>query len=107
VPLGRGCSVLTAVLRAPLSAVALALAGLPLPSCLMASPICRRADGVVAIRQVPVGRELRFSPNTRELGVFDAHPCPADDMICWSVRVRVDNVKNNDPSLMEPIAAVG
>jgi hypothetical protein len=24
-------------------------------------------------------------------------------MICWSVGVRVDNLKNNDPSLMEPI----
>jgi len=28
-------------------------------------------------------------------------------MICWPVSVRIDSVKGNDPSLMEPIAAVG
>ena len=26
-------------------------------------------------------------------------------MICWPVSTRVGNVKNNDPSLIEPIAA--
>jgi putative SOS response-associated peptidase YedK len=31
-------------------------------------------------------------------------PNPADDMICWPVSARVSNVKNNDPSLIEPIA---
>jgi putative SOS response-associated peptidase YedK len=30
-------------------------------------------------------------------------PYPADDMICWPVSPRVGNVKNNDPSLIEPI----
>src|SRR5215472_18059359 len=30
---------------------------------------------------------------------------PSDGMICWSVSARVGNVKNNDPSLVEPIAA--
>jgi len=34
-------------------------------------------------------------------------PYPADEMICWPVSPRVGNVKNNDPSLIEPIAAVG
>jgi putative SOS response-associated peptidase YedK len=33
-------------------------------------------------------------------------PCPPDDMICWLVSARVGNVKNNDPSLIEPIAGV-
>jgi len=32
-------------------------------------------------------------------------PYPADEMICWPVSARVGNVKNNDPSLIEPIAA--
>jgi putative SOS response-associated peptidase YedK len=32
-------------------------------------------------------------------------PYPADEMICWPVSPRVGNVKNNDPSLIEPIAA--
>jgi putative SOS response-associated peptidase YedK len=29
----------------------------------------------------------------------------SDDMIAWPVSPRVGNVKNNDPSLIEPIAA--
>jgi putative SOS response-associated peptidase YedK len=32
-------------------------------------------------------------------------PYPSDDMICWPVSTRVGNVKNNDPSLVEPITA--
>jgi putative SOS response-associated peptidase YedK len=30
-------------------------------------------------------------------------PYPSDGMICWPVSARVGNVKNNDPSLVEPI----
>jgi putative SOS response-associated peptidase YedK len=30
-------------------------------------------------------------------------PYPADRMMCWPVSARVGNVKNNDPSLIEPI----
>jgi putative SOS response-associated peptidase YedK len=30
---------------------------------------------------------------------------PSDDMICWPVSARVGSVKNNDPSLIEPIGA--
>jgi DNA-binding transcriptional ArsR family regulator len=30
-------------------------------------------------------------------------PYPSDDMVCWPVSARVGNVKNNDPSLIEPI----
>ena len=32
-------------------------------------------------------------------------PYRADDMICWPVSVRVGNVRNNDSSLIEPVAA--
>src|SRR3984957_3905390 len=32
-------------------------------------------------------------------------PSPADDMICWPVSARVGNVRNNDSSLIEPVAA--
>jgi putative SOS response-associated peptidase YedK len=32
-------------------------------------------------------------------------PNPSVEMICWPVSPRVGNVKNNDPSLIEPIAA--
>ena len=32
-------------------------------------------------------------------------PYPSDGMICWPVSTRVGNVKNNDPSLIEPLAA--
>jgi len=34
-------------------------------------------------------------------------PYPSDGMICWPVSSRVGNVKNNDPSLIEPIATAG
>jgi putative SOS response-associated peptidase YedK len=34
-------------------------------------------------------------------------PYPSDGMVCWAVSARVGNVKNNDPSLIEPIAAAG
>ena len=33
-------------------------------------------------------------------------PYPADDMICWPVSARVGNVRNNDSSLIEPVATV-
>jgi putative SOS response-associated peptidase YedK len=33
-------------------------------------------------------------------------PYPADDMICWPVSARVGNVKNNDPSLIEPVSGM-
>jgi putative SOS response-associated peptidase YedK len=32
-------------------------------------------------------------------------PYPSEEMVCWLVSSRVGNVKNNDPSLIEPIAA--
>jgi putative SOS response-associated peptidase YedK len=31
-------------------------------------------------------------------------PYPAGEMTCWPVNTRVGNVKNNDPSLIEPVA---
>ena len=31
-------------------------------------------------------------------------PYPSDEMMCWPVSPRVGNVKNNDPSLIEPMA---
>ena len=34
-------------------------------------------------------------------------PYPANDMIAWPLSARVGNVKNNDPSLIAPVAAVG
>jgi len=32
-------------------------------------------------------------------------PCPSEPMTCWPVSARIGNVKNNDASLIEPIAA--
>jgi putative SOS response-associated peptidase YedK len=32
-------------------------------------------------------------------------PYPSEGMTCWPVSPRVGNVKNNDPSLIEPISA--
>jgi hypothetical protein len=36
-----------------------------------------------------------------------ARPYPAEEMTCWSVSPPVGNVKNNHPSLIEPIAGAG
>jgi putative SOS response-associated peptidase YedK len=33
-------------------------------------------------------------------------PYPSEQMTCWPVSMRVGNVKNNEPSLIEPIALV-
>jgi putative SOS response-associated peptidase YedK len=35
------------------------------------------------------------------------HPVHPRAMTCWPVSPRVGNVKNNDPSLIEPIASAG
>jgi putative SOS response-associated peptidase YedK len=32
-------------------------------------------------------------------------PYPSEEMMCWPVSARVGNIKNNDPSLIEPITA--
>ena len=69
--------------------------GLCLPNCLTAS-----LSAAVSPRRC----DMRCA---RLRQVSKPTPCPADDMICWSESVRIDNVKGNDPSLMEPIAAVG
>jgi putative SOS response-associated peptidase YedK len=50
-----------------------------------------------------LGEEPADEPRLKSL----LAPYPADDMICWPVSARVGNVKNNNPSLIEPIAAVG
>src|SRR5215472_7341867 len=34
-------------------------------------------------------------------------PYPSAEMTCWPVSARVGNVKNNDPSLIEPLTAGG
>jgi putative SOS response-associated peptidase YedK len=34
-------------------------------------------------------------------------PYPSEEMMCWPVSARVGNVKNNDPSLIEPMALAG
>jgi putative SOS response-associated peptidase YedK len=34
-------------------------------------------------------------------------PYPAEEMTCWPVSTRVGNVKNNDPTLIEPVGLAG
>ncbi len=45
--------------------------------------------------------ELTAGPD-RLKGLLASYP--ANDMVVWPVDRRVGNVKNNDPSLIEPIA---
>jgi putative SOS response-associated peptidase YedK len=47
---------------------------------------------------------LREEPaDAAELNALLAHD-PKEDMTCWPVSPRVGNVRDNDPSLIEPIA---
>jgi len=50
-----------------------------------------------------LGEEPADEPQLKSL----LAPYPSDDMICWPVSPRVGNVRNNDASLIEPVAAVG
>jgi putative SOS response-associated peptidase YedK len=49
----------------------------------------------------PLGEE---PAEARQLKAMLA-PYPSEEMTCWPVSLRVGNVKNNDPSLVEPISA--
>jgi hypothetical protein len=44
-------------------------------------------------------------PDARQLKAMLA-PYPSEEMVAWPVSPRVGNVKNNDPSLIEPIAGM-
>jgi len=46
-----------------------------------------------------LGEEPADEPQLKSLLV----PYPSQGMICWPVSTRVGSVKNNDPSLVEPI----
>jgi putative SOS response-associated peptidase YedK len=59
---------------------------------------------------VVLGREIwpawlgEEPTNPRQLKALLA-PYPSEAMTCWPVSTRVGNVKNNDRSLIEPVAA--
>ncbi len=46
-----------------------------------------------------LGEEAAAAPGLKALMA----PYPAEEMISWPVSPRVGNVRNNDPSLIEPI----
>jgi putative SOS response-associated peptidase YedK len=50
-----------------------------------------------------LGEEPAEAPHLKAL----LAPYPSEEMIAWPVSPRVGNVKNNDPSLIEPIADAG
>jgi putative SOS response-associated peptidase YedK len=47
-----------------------------------------------------LGEEAAAPPELKAL----LTPYPSGEMIAWAVSPRVGNVRNNDPSLIEPIA---
>jgi putative SOS response-associated peptidase YedK len=66
----------------------------------------REVDFVAAM-PVVLGPRLREEPaDPRQLKALLA-PYPSEEMTCWPVSPRVGNVKNNDPSLIEPIVGAG
>jgi putative SOS response-associated peptidase YedK len=50
-----------------------------------------------------LGEEPAAAPRLKAL----LAPYPSEEMVAWAVSSRVGNVKNNDPSLIEPIAGAG
>ena len=48
-----------------------------------------------------LGEEPANGPRLKSL----LAPYPSHGMICWPVSARIGNVKNNDPSLIEPVTA--
>jgi putative SOS response-associated peptidase YedK len=50
-----------------------------------------------------LGEEPAETPQLKALSA----PYPSEEMVAWPVSPRVGNVKNNDPSLIDPIAGVG
>jgi len=62
-----------------------------------------RMPVVLAPEAWPVwlGEEPADGPDLKAL----LAPFPSDEMTCWPVSARVGSVKNNDASLIEPIAA--
>jgi len=50
-----------------------------------------------------LGEEPADAPHLKAL----LAPYPSEEMVAWPVSPRVGNVKNNDPSLIEPIAGAG
>ena len=48
-----------------------------------------------------LGEQPADLPHLKEL----LAPYPAGGMVCWPVSARVGNVRNNDSSLIEPVAA--
>lgn len=50
-----------------------------------------------------LGEEPADPPQLKALLV----PYPSEEMIAWPVGARVGNIKNNDPGMIEPLAAAG
>ena len=52
-----------------------------------------------------IGESMGIGEQPAELAQFEAllAPWPTEDMICWPLSAHVGNVKNNDPSLIEPV----
>ena len=50
-----------------------------------------------------LGEEPADAPQLKSL----LAPYPSEEMVAWPVSPRVGNVKNNDPSLIEPIIGAG
>ena len=67
----------------------------------MAQRSYRRHRGEDVGTQGALGEEPANAPQLKAL----LAPYRSEEMTCWPVSVRIGNVKNNDPSLIEPIAA--
>jgi hypothetical protein len=57
------------------------------------------------INFMEIGESMGIGEQPAELAQLKAllAPCPTEEMICWTVSPHVGNIKNNDPSLIEPV----
>jgi putative SOS response-associated peptidase YedK len=69
--------------------------------------LCARLHNRMPVVLKPEAWPVWLGEESAEASALKAllRPIPSDEMTCWPVSARVGNVKNNDASLIEPIAA--
>jgi putative SOS response-associated peptidase YedK len=69
----------------------------------MCAEIHNRMPVILRPESWPVWLGVEPSDPARLKGILGRYP--SEEMTCWPVSPRVGNVRNNDPSLIEPISA--
>ena len=75
--------------------------------CLVPNELCAALHNRMPVVLKPLGWPIWLGEEPAHASELRAllAPFPSEEMTCWPVSPRVGNVKNNDASLIEPIAA--